>query len=75
MNACFPNPAPIGSTWELREYAAESFGLVSMYATHAADLALAGDDLGAETATRKLLAAVRAAVATVEDLRGRDASR
>jgi hypothetical protein len=62
-------PAPIGTTDELREYAADKFALAELYCRHAADLALAGDDLGLETATRKLIATVTAAAATVNDLR------
>jgi hypothetical protein len=64
---------PIGSTDELRIYAVEMLDLAVLYSRHAADLAEAGDFLGLETNMRKLIAATRAAAATVRDLRGRHA--
>jgi hypothetical protein len=75
MNAPVRNPPLIGSNDELRVYIGECFDLAAMYAKHARDLALAGDDLGLETATRKAIASLRAAAATVNDLKGRRCQR
>jgi hypothetical protein len=68
-----PLPAPVGSPDELRIYAVEMLDLAALYSRHAADLALAGDFVGLESNVRKLIAATKAAAATVRDLRGRDA--
>jgi hypothetical protein len=73
MNVPLRQPAPIGSPEELRIYAVEMLDLAGLYSRHAADLAKAGDLPGLENNVRKLIAAVRAAAATVRDLRGRDA--
>jgi hypothetical protein len=71
VNAPLRDPAPIGSNEELRQFAADKFALVELYAGHAVDLALAGDDEGLTTTTVKAISALFAAVATVQDLRGR----
>jgi hypothetical protein len=71
MSARLRTPAPVGSARELREYAAQCFRLAWIYAQHAEDLALIGDDEGLRTTTGKLIAAVKAAAATVSDLRRR----
>ncbi len=66
-----PTRSPIGSTEELREYAADCLRLAALYASHGRDLAEAGDDLGLISNTHKLLAAVKAAALTIRDLRAR----
>ena len=75
MNAPLQHPPPIGSPVELRAFAADTFDIAARCAWRARDLAEAGDDLGLEMTTRVLIAAVKAAAATVKDLRGCDESR
>jgi hypothetical protein len=65
-----PVAAPTGGPEELREYVVGYLRLAAMYADHGADLATAGDLIGLQTNTAKLIAAVRAAAATVKDIRG-----
>jgi hypothetical protein len=67
--------APIGSTDELRDFAADCLRRASLYAQHGAELAEARDDLGVETNTRKLIASVRAGIEATQsqsDPRGFD---
>lgn len=66
-----PDDPRIGTNEELRDYARQCLTLAAVYADHACDLAQIGDDVGLVTNTQKLIAAVRAAAATVQDLRGR----
>jgi hypothetical protein len=70
-----PDDPRIGTDAELRLYAAECLNLAALYAAHGRELAEAGDDQGLVTNTQKLIAAVKAAAATVRDLRGRTCTR
>jgi hypothetical protein len=71
MNAPLRTPAPVGSVEELRQYAADCLRLARIFASHAEELAEIGMDEELAATTRKLVAAVKAAAATVIDLRGR----
>jgi hypothetical protein len=63
-------PLP-GTPDDARERAEQCLRLVALYASHAAELAEVGDDLGVETNMHKLLSAARAAAQAVRTLRGR----
>ena len=71
MSTPLQSRPPAGSLVELRVYAAECFALAKVYSDHAEDLVLIGDDEGLRRTTIKLIATIRAAAATVTDIRGR----
>ena len=71
MTAPLHTPASVGSIDELRQYAAECYAVVRVYAEHAQSLAALGMDEELAVTTRKLLAAAKAAALTVADIRGR----
>ncbi len=71
MNVPLHHPPPIGSVEELREYAAQTYAIIQVYAEHAQSLAALGMDEELAATTRKMLAAAEAAALTVRDLRGR----
>jgi hypothetical protein len=68
------SPAPIGSTEELRQFAAECARLAILYAEHAEALAYHGMDEELTSTTRKLITTVKTLAATVSDLGGRTCS-
>ncbi len=71
MTAPLHHPPPIGSKDELRQYVAQNYALVQVYAEHAQSLAALGMDEELATTTCKLLSAAKAAALSVRDLRGR----
>jgi hypothetical protein len=58
----------LGSPEEMRERVSMLLWMASMYAMHGAELAEAGDDLGLQTNTIKLIAAVKAARDAVKEI-------
>jgi hypothetical protein len=65
-----PSPSPPTDDLDaLREFAAECLARAAFYASHAEDYACLRDDAGLDYAVRNLAATVRAALATVKDIR------
>ncbi len=64
-------PAPIGSKEELRQYMAQHLALARIFLLHAEDLAEIRDDEEFGKTINKHVAALRAVLATFNDLRRR----
>jgi hypothetical protein len=68
-----PEPAPIGSKDELREFIAEAMNMARIQAGLGATYAEIGDDVGLHYAARRLAAYTKAILATVADLQAKGA--
>jgi hypothetical protein len=71
MNAQLQPPVPIGSKEELRQYMAQHLALARVFLLHAEELAQIESDEEFGKTINKLAAALRAVIATFNDLRGR----
>jgi hypothetical protein len=71
MNVQLQPPAPIGSKEELRQHMAQHLALARVFLLHAEDLAEIENDEEFGKTINKHVTALRAVIATFNDLRGR----